>query len=79
MNVLYVDYNVLHGRVLRFRAFTMRKKKGRLRLDTLIDAHCWIRRMDQKGRFELDEGRKRNERSASSADWPKGRDRGDFT
>jgi hypothetical protein len=61
------------------QAFTMRKKKRRLRFDTLIDAHCGIRRMDQKGRFELDEGRKGNERSASSADWPKGRDRGDFT
>jgi uncharacterized protein (DUF433 family) len=54
-------------------------KKCRLRIDTLIDAHCWIRRMDEKGRFELDEVPKENKRSILSADGQKGKDRGDFT
>ena len=45
----------------------------------MTDAHFWIRRRDQKCRFELDEGREGNERCASSADWPKGQDRSDFT
>jgi hypothetical protein len=56
----------------------MRKKKRRLRIDSLIDAHCGIPRMDQKCRVELDEAPTGNERSVLSADGQKEQDRGGF-
>jgi hypothetical protein len=53
-------------------------KKCRLCIDTLIDAHCWIRRMDEMARFELDEVPKENERGILSTDGQKQRDRDYF-